>query len=216
MKPQPNNTFFFVAYIIFLITGFYFAATIPKGNEVLWLNERHNNFLDAFFYYTTSIGNGLFYGVIIIALLWKNVSYGLLASICFTSTGLSIQFLKKFVFPDMVRPKLYLQDYDLHFVEGVKVLANHSFPSGHSATAFSMFLLLALLFRKPLYGMFFCVIAIIAGMSRVYLLQHFLLDVLVGSVIGVAVTYFIYSVWYNMGMFNKPLLQNPLKDVFRR
>jgi membrane-associated phospholipid phosphatase len=199
-----------------LIAGFYAAAKLPKGDEVLWINAQHSLFLDTFFYYATSIGNGIFYVVIIIVLLWYNISYGLLAGICFASTGLVIQFLKRFIFPDMVRPKLFLQDHNIHFVEGVEVLSHHSFPSGHSATAFSMFLLLALLHKKPIYGMFFCLIAIIVGVSRIYLLQHFLLDVLVGSVIGLVVTYFIYSVWYKAEMFNKPLLQKPLKDVFRR
>lgn len=147
-------------------------------------------------------------------LLRKRVGHGLLATFTFAATGLSVQFCKRFIFPDMDRPKLFLQDFELHFVEGVKILSHHSFPSGHAATAFSMFLLLALLNRKSYLGIFFCISAVIVGVSRIYLAQHFLLDVLVGSVFGVAITYLVYSIWYKTGMFEKPALQKSLKNVF--
>ena len=215
MKPQPNNVFFFVSYILFLISGFFISSIITKGDEVLWANKLHNYWLDIFFRGATSVGDGFFYVIIILLLLRKNIGYGLLGIASFAATGLSVQFCKNFVFPDMDRPKVYLQDYDLHFVEGVKMLSKNSFPSGHTATAFSMFLLLALLNKKPSMGILFCFMAIVVGFSRVYLAQHVLMDVLVGSVFGVSITFLIYSAWLKAGWFDKPLLQKPLKDAFK-
>jgi membrane-associated phospholipid phosphatase len=215
LKPQPNNVFFFVSYILFLISGFFISSIITKGDEVLWANKLHNYWLDIFFRGATSVGDGFFYVIIILLLLRKNIGYGLLGIASFAATGLSVQFCKNFVFPDMDRPKVYLQDYDLHFVEGVKMLSKNSFPSGHTATAFSMFLLLALLNKKPSMGILFCFMAIVVGFSRVYLAQHVLMDVLVGSVFGVSITFLIYSAWLKAGWFDKPLLQKPLKDAFK-
>jgi membrane-associated phospholipid phosphatase len=215
LKPQPNNVFFFVSYILFLISGFFISSIITKGDEVLWANKLHNYWLDTFFYGATYVGDGIMYVIVIALLLRKNIGYGLLGIASFTATGFSVQFCKRFVFPDMDRPKVYLQDYDLHIVEGVKMLSKHSFPSGHTATAFSMFLLLALLNKKPSLGTLFCFIAIVVGFSRIYLAQHFLMDVLVGSVFGVSITFMIYSVWLKAGLFEKPLLQKPLKDAFK-
>ncbi len=215
MKLQPNNTFFFATYILFLIAGFFTASIVPKGDEVLWVNKYHNYWLDTFFSGATSIGNGWFCVFVIVLLLWRKIGYGLLTACAFAATGFAVQFSKRFLFPDMVRPKIYLQEFDLHIVEGVKMLSQHSFPSGHTATAFSVFLLFALLSKKPSLGVLHCLFAIVVGFSRIYLAQHFLMDVLVGSVFGVSITFMIYSVWLKAGLFEKPLLQKPLKDAFR-
>jgi membrane-associated phospholipid phosphatase len=90
-------------------------------------------------------------------------------------------------------------------------LSKFSFPSGHTATAFSMFFLLALIYNKKGVGLVCCLLAIIAGFSRMYLLQHFLLDVLAGSILGVAITYFLVL---KINFLNQPFFQKSLKDVF--
>jgi undecaprenyl-diphosphatase len=60
-----------------------------------------------------------------------------------------------------------------------------SFPSGHAATAFAAATAVGVLhprFRAPLFGL-----AVMVAVSRVYLGVHFWSDVLVGSLLGVAI-----------------------------
>jgi membrane-associated phospholipid phosphatase len=65
----------------------------------------------------------------------------------------------------------------------------HSFPSGHTSTAFTLALLLASIVKKNFWVYFFPVIAFFVGYSRVYLAQHFVTDVLAGIFVGVVSSY---------------------------
>jgi undecaprenyl-diphosphatase len=67
----------------------------------------------------------------------------------------------------------------------VKVPADHSFPSGHTATSFACALVLARAaprLRVPLFAL-----AAAIGLSRVYVGVHYPLDVLGGAVLGLLV-----------------------------
>lgn len=81
----------------------------------------------------------------------------------------------------------------LHFVPNVDVHSFHSFPSGHTATMFCFAVLLSLLLRKRWISIVLLVLAVLVGYSRIYLLQHFLMDVAVGAAVGVIVT---WAVWW--------------------
>jgi membrane-associated phospholipid phosphatase len=72
----------------------------------------------------------------------------------------------------------------LYFVPGVDMNELNSFPSGHTTAAFSLYTLLALLLGRKQYGWVWVVLATLVGLSRVYLLQHFWMDILAGAMIG--------------------------------
>ena len=75
--------------------------------------------------------------------------------------------------------------------------AYHSFPSGHTFTAFYFLGFLALFFgKRPWhYGVFYGLAGLI-GLSRVAIGKHFLSDVMAGAFIGWAFSLFIfYSFW---------------------
>jgi membrane-associated phospholipid phosphatase len=108
-----------------------------------------------------------------------------------------VQILKRIVFADYPRPAGYFQDtVQLHLVEGVRLLYGHSFPSGHSASAFALFLTLSVLSRNRFIQVISFVLACAVAYSRVYLSQHFLSDILAGSLIGVIGTLGLYTVFY--------------------
>lgn len=66
-----------------------------------------------------------------------------------------------------------------------------SFPSGHSATAIGVGVMLSLYFPRfaPLFLGFFALVAF----SRVAVLAHFMSDILVGGLIGALVSWYLYA-----------------------
>ena len=81
----------------------------------------------------------------------------------------------------------------IHTVAGVEVHTYNSFPSGHSATAFILFFLTAYFFSNKKVLWMGAVYAILCGYSRIYLGQHFPIDV-AGGIIA-AILSFQLSIW---------------------
>lgn len=69
-----------------------------------------------------------------------------------------------------------------HIKALIKQPCKYSFPSGHTCSAFSI----ALVLNKhiPQYGNVFIVLAVLVGISRVYLGVHYFTDVIVGAVVA--------------------------------
>ena len=70
-------------------------------------------------------------------------------------------------------------------VKGVDVHSYGSFPSGHTATAFTFALLIALLIPSAIVSITCILIALIIGYSRIYLSQHYPVDVAAGMIVAV-------------------------------
>ena len=173
---------------------------IPKGNDVLWINGNHNEFSDRFFTFVTYGGDGKIFVPLILILLFVRFSYTLVAVSAWAGHGLLCSLLKRLVFPGMLRPTGVIDNDLLHFVPGVDVHLNYSFPSGHTATAFCFAILLALLLRRRSVFFIVVVFALIVAYSRVYLLQHFLVDVFGGAFIGCGVA---LITWYLFTSYGK-------------
>jgi membrane-associated phospholipid phosphatase len=103
-------------------------------------------------------------------------------------------FFKRVIFPDALRPlSLEAQQYALHKVSGVHINRVHSFPSGHTATAFATALLVVSVLKRGALTFLFMLIPFFVGYSRVYLAQHYVSDVLGGMLIGIITA--ILSLW---------------------
>lgn len=159
---------------------------MPKEFLNLWLNELHTPFLDVFFKYATHLGNGWILLLLLLFALSRNYFLSLVFVITTIFESLLVQLvLKNGFFSDVVRPIGYIKDAELlHYVEGVKLYSLHSFPSGHTQTAFLVFTFLALFCKRTIGAYALILLAVIVALSRVYLLQHFFVDVFVGSIIG--------------------------------
>lgn len=150
----------------------------------LTVNSIHNPLLDNFFKFATHFGEAWFGVPVCIYLLVKNKKWGLTASLVGILSSLIAQFNKHFVFENALRPSLLLKDHKLNFVDGVEILQYNSFPSGHTSFAFAIFTCLAIFYKKPWLQILFLLCAVTVAFSRIYLLQHFLRDTVVGSLIG--------------------------------
>jgi membrane-associated phospholipid phosphatase len=205
-----TNSYFFVPYFFFLIVGAAILFLNPKPDTQLEFNSLHSNFFDHFFYFVTFLGDGILALLITIILLFYSFRSAFIVGISNILASSFTQVLKHFVFNDHVRPKKYFEGIsNLYFVPGVENYLYNSFPSGHSTCAFSLYLALCFLVKSNLLKLLFFVIAILVGYSRIYLSQHFLEDVYVGSIIGVCFTIIIYyflekskNLWMNKSISN--------------
>jgi len=96
--------------------------------------------------------------------------------------------LKHGIFDQVARPIKYIANSDaLHRVAGVEIHTMHSFPSGHTQTVFLLFTFLAFMCKRTYGAYFLLLLAVFVGLSRVYLLQHFFIDIWFGSLIGYSI-----------------------------
>src|SRR5688572_16320072 len=181
-------------FVLVLLLLFMASVAIPKGEDVLLINGNHSPLLDEFFKTITHLGDGLILIPIAGMALFLRFRYVITIAAASTVVGLAVSLFKKVVFPGMARPKLFLDNNLIHFVPGVKVYTANSFPSGHTATAFCAALLIALLSRNKVLGIFALILATLVGCSRIYLAQHFLMDVVAGAILGYAFTFMTWAV----------------------
>jgi membrane-associated phospholipid phosphatase len=211
-----NNLWFVLPYALFLLFGSVMFLIFPKGELEIWLNGFHNDYLDRFFAVITNLGDGLFYVFIVLLLLFYRIKYSITGFISFILTGLGAQILKRIF--DTPRPKVFFRnDVILHYVPYIDVYSAHSFPSGHSVSAFSLFLFLSIITKNKSLGLLFFLCALIIGISRVYLLQHFFIDIYFGSIVGVFLTILIYTFIENSYKFrNSGWYDLPLQKFIRK
>ena len=182
-----------MAWVVFCLLCFAF---IGNTDFSICINQFHIPILDVFFKYITYLGDGLTALLIALIFLILRLDYGLISAIGFTLSALTTQILKRFVFEEVQRPFLvFKEQIDIgqwHLIDGVEMHQLYSFPSGHTTSIFSICILLSLIINQKKYNYFFFLIAFLVGVSRVYLSQHFLIDVFVGSLIGSTITIFTF------------------------
>jgi membrane-associated phospholipid phosphatase len=167
-----------------LVILFLASLLIEKGQDVLLINGRHTPFVDWFFKSVTHLGDGAILIPCTIMLVFVRYKYALAGLAAALLNGMLVAFFKQVLFLGAPRPRGYLSPDTLHFVEGVSVYARNSFPSGHTASAFCFAFLVAYAFQNNRITFFMLTYALVVGYSRIYLAQHFLLDVAAGAIVG--------------------------------
>ena len=176
---------YFSALIAILIFSLCFLLINGKEAAFISLNSYHPFWLNVFFINYTFMGDGIF-AICLIAIVFfyfkrKKLGFSLLYA--FLISGIAAQILKNLI--SSPRPKLYFEAGTyLNFIDGVTHSGHSSFPSGHTATAFAIATVLALMLKNKNLQLLILVAAALVGYSRIYLAQHFLLDVIVGACIG--------------------------------
>lgn len=181
-------------YYAFLIIGLIFIFVFPKAESFLILNRLHSPLLDRVMPYVTFFGDGFFAAIVALFFLIYRIRYGIYLALTFISSGIIVQFLKRLVFEDKLRPVAYFNELamDIYTIPAYDTPLMFSFPSGHSTTAFACFVGISFLVKQGYLKLSLTLIAILAGYSRVYLAVHFPVDVIAGSLIGVLTSYIFY------------------------
>ncbi|MEQ9423021.1 MAG: phosphatase PAP2 family protein [Cyclobacteriaceae bacterium] len=185
-----KNTFHFIGLSAIPISaGLIYFLTNAHGDFVLFLNQGHQPILDYFFRYYTWFGSGfLVVGLILIFVLKKMWPLAILTAVIGIMQAVVAGFFKVLLFPQVPRPATFFAPNDLDFVEGVTTLFYRSFPSGHTLTAFSVAALLASLTDQKWMQLILMLAATLVAISRIYLGLHFLIDTVVGAVVGILIT----------------------------
>lgn len=169
---------------------------MDTGDFVWFFNDRRSHFADWLFVYGTKLGEPIGFILAALGLLFIRLRYTLALPLVGFSVSLVSFPLKRFFHHD--RPLAFFEDAGLEdfllFVEGVKVHSGpSSFPSGHTMAGFALFTFVALCVpAKKWGGTLFMLLALIVGLSRIYLTQHFFKDVYLGGAIGVLLGVFWY------------------------
>lgn len=180
---------YWLCFGLFIALGIAFLLRLPGGQEIFWINAHRSPALDAFFRLATRLGEEWAYvGMVVVLLFFRYkaiLGLPLLgATVTVVAGAAKSWFAHDRPFPFFNKLGLWEQ---LRPVDGVDLLEGAtSFPSGHTMSAFALYTFAALnLPRKNWVSLSLLAIAVATGLSRMYLLQHFLKDVIAGALIGV-------------------------------
>jgi len=172
-----ENKFYGISFFAWLILGALLIFLIEKGDAILFFNDHRSYYGDLFFRYATMLGEEITYLLIFIFMMiyrrraaWLVPVTG--GVVLLVSKGLKELFQQN-------RPIAWFKEKDLYevlnVIEGEPLFSGaSSFPSGHTMSAFALFGLLAFLIpQKKSVAVVILLIALLVGISRVYLIHHF-------------------------------------------
>ena len=172
---------------------------VPKAELHLALCQPHTHFLDTIVPIFTDLVDWLPYLCVVLLLFYRAGWATFLASNLLLST-LIVQPIKHIMHAP--RPLTWfaenMPDISLPLVEGVRMNYWLSFPSGHTTTFFVLFFSLSIiLYAENIKGKnilsFLCFLcASFGAYTRIYLSQHFTLDIFAGILIAVCSTLVLY------------------------
>ncbi len=210
---------YFISFSILFLLSMIFLQTTGKSFSFITLNFYHSFWLNVFFINFTFFGDGIF-ALCLIAFIFfykKKKQQALTMLYSFIFSGLTAQIIKNLVHAP--RPKLFFESGQyLFFIDGVTHANYASFPSGHTATAFAISTVLALTLKNKKWQLPLLFGAVLVGYSRIYLAQHFLIDVIIGASIGVIAgvcSVYLVTNFKNMMLFFKKqfrLLDSPISN----
>ena len=193
-----RNSIFLGLWLATVLSLTIAICLVNKGTLHLALCDHHTAFLDAVMPVLSNLANWLPYAICAVLLVWR-WRIGLFVSGSLVLSSLLAQVLKHLV--QAPRPLTWfaehLPDVTLPLTEGVKMNYFLSFPSGHTTTFFCLFFALCVVFtwyytkqpRRLIVSIgvqvLLFLLAAVCSYSRIYLSQHFALDVLAGMILGV-------------------------------
>jgi|1048.fasta_scaffold06981_2 membrane-associated phospholipid phosphatase len=200
-----NQPWFLIPVLLFYVLALVVTLWAPYGYELIWFNPHRVEPWNTFFIWATRLGEAPLWVAAAVILLFVHRPYGIVLI-----TALLLMAPISYVAKDLIgipRPNTW---FDLHQLQDLLVKVpgvplnggNTSFPSGHTMLAFTMFSLVALMLpgRWRHLGALLALLAWLTGVSRIFLVQHFLRDILAGAAFGLAISslvWFGYNRWLN-------------------
>ena len=173
-----RNSIFLSLWLASVVALTIALCTIDKGSLHLLLCDHHSTWGDVLMPILSDTCNWLPYAVTVVLLLWRWQ-----AGVFVGGSPRPLTWFAE-----------HMPDITLPLTEGVKMNYHLSFPSGHTTTFFCLYFALCVLFmaksKAPvgwsvIVQLLLFTLAAVSSYSRLYLSQHFALDVLAGMIIGV-------------------------------
>lgn len=200
MKGVWENKWFAVPVLIFLVACIVLLYIVPYGNEILFFNNWRQEPYNSIFRLCTALGEGFVYGALAVAAIRWRYRFSLLI-VLLGMLILPVGYLLK----DRIgieRPKTFFEHQGVYekviVVPEVELNSGRtSFPSGHTMSAFALYSMLTLIMgrRYVKWGLLFALFAILVGISRIFLVQHFLADIFAGAIAGLLCAQILW--WLN-------------------
>ncbi len=155
---------------------------------IRWLQSLRNGFLDTMFEFFTMFGEELMVIAILGGIYWcvnKKVGERLGITV-FISLGFNS--LLKIIF---MRLRPFMVDESIVNLRP-ETSGGYSMPSGHAQSASTVFFGVYQFFKKKSLLIIAIIITTLVAISRMYIGVHYLSDVIVGSLLGIIITYLMY------------------------
>ena len=205
---------YLIVYLVLLMVVLGLLYEYPKPELHMMLNSHHTSIQDTIFKCYTQLAEWPLYVLALIPLMYKKKMITLYYALS-EGTGAIFVTILKHTFSSP-RPVSVFENYPnmvLPLVDGVRMHHSNSFPSGHTSTFFVFatccVIILAYRYIKEaehelksklmFYASILALLAMAAvgAYSRIYLSQHFLSDVCVGSIIGVIAPFLVFFRFQN-------------------
>jgi len=194
-----ENRGLFRLYLLFFVLGLLMMSYYQFDRVKLHLvcNHFHAPWLDTFMAYFTHLGDGYFMALLTLCLLFYRLKYGLGLTMVGVLLAPLVYSLKQSF--NHLRPGKVFSDLgllgDLYMpIPFDDLNLYNSFPSGHAAVSMGTCMILAFLVdsKKIKYGL--VVLGLFLSYTRVYLNQHFLEDIVLGSLVGLLMAFLVYFI----------------------
>ena len=153
-----------------------------------FFNGLHTEILDSIMIFLTQLGDkGIIWIVLAIALLFHSETR-ICGIFILISLGLGLIIGNGIIKNLMARPRPYWIDESITLL--IPGLSDYSFPSGHTLASFEAAIMIFMFDKK--WGIPALILAILIGISRMYLFVHFPTDVLAGALLGTAISLIVY------------------------
>jgi membrane-associated phospholipid phosphatase len=183
-------------FLFIMVCGIFLSFHSDKISAQLMIHERwYNENVYQLMKFITGWGEWQLFAVAILAFAfqksWWRAGEFLTAGII---SAVVVQVLKRLVFAPSPRPMAVINwgDTQLPAGMGIDMPLHFAFPSGHTTTAFIWFALMALHWNRPVLQLFSALCAIAVAVSRVYLMVHWITDVMAGALLGVAIAVIVH------------------------
>lgn len=224
LKTLKQNWLFLSLSLMLVIALGLAVLCIPKGELHLLLCDRHTPARDVFYSHLTDMAATFPYIICAVILVFGRIGDGVFGFTAMFVSGLVTQLCKRPI--NAPRPLIWfaenMPDVQLPLTEGVDMNLWYSFPSGHATSFFALAFILSIICganqssiinhkSSLVLQIVLFLFAALGCYSRLYLSQHFAIDIVVGMVIGIVVTALIYLLfslfegqkWYNYRLFAK-------------
>lgn len=185
---------------IFLVAAAIAAGTLPYGEEILFLNDLRFEPFNTLFRMITGLGEPYMWVIAVVYYLVRNRRM----AVPVIAAGLLV-IPVSYIVKDKAgtdRPYTHFQNIgksdQVVVVPGVALnRGKTSFPSGHTMSAFGLYCMLALLSAGKNRDLLLtlAVLSVLTGVSRIFLVQHFLIDVIGGAILGMMISTLVWKAW---------------------